>query len=62
MATREALEYYEEVCDGEVLGIQTFGEADFPTPPEAEDRVMHAHFKKDGLFIMKSDTFPGIGK
>lgn len=26
---REALEYYEEVCDGEVHGNQTFGEADF---------------------------------
>ncbi|MCF6136487.1 VOC family protein [Pseudalkalibacillus berkeleyi] len=55
----EALAYYKEIFDGEVLQVQTFGEADFPTPPEADDRVMHAQFKKDDLFIMMSDTFPG---
>lgn len=43
---KEALEYYKEVFSGEILGIQTFGEANFPTPPEADDRVMHAQFKK----------------
>jgi len=54
---KEALDYYKEVFGGEILGIQTFGEADFPTPPEADDRVMHAQFKKDGLFFMVSDAF-----
>ncbi len=56
---REALEYYKNIFDGEVLNVQTFGEADFPTPPEADDRIMHAQFKKGGLFLMMSDTFPG---
>ncbi len=56
---KEALEYYKEVFEGEILALQTFGEADFPTPPEAADRIMHAQFKKDGLFFMVSDSFPG---
>lgn len=56
---KEALEYYKEIFDGEVMNVQTFGEADFPTPPEADDRVMHAQFKKGELFFMMSDTFPG---
>ncbi|MBS4192519.1 VOC family protein [Bacillus sp. FJAT-49705] len=54
---KEALEYYKEVFGGEILNLQTFGEADFPTPPEADDRVMHAQFKKDDLFLMASDSF-----
>ncbi|GGP15974.1 VOC family protein [Oceanobacillus neutriphilus] len=55
---KEALNYYKKVFEGEVLSMQTFGEADYPTPPEAEDRIIHAQFKKDALFFMVSDTFP----
>ncbi|TYR80910.1 VOC family protein [Priestia megaterium] len=54
---KEALHFYEQVFEGEVLNIQTFGEADFPTPPEAGNLVMHAQFKKDHLFFMVSDAF-----
>jgi PhnB protein len=56
---REALEYYKEVFGGEVLGIQTFGEADYPSPPEMDDKVMHAQFKKGDFFFMASDCFIG---
>jgi PhnB protein len=56
---KEALEYYQEVFGGEISNLQTYGEADYPTPPEAEDRVIHAQFKKDDLFLMVSDAFPG---
>lgn len=55
----EALEFYKEVFEGQIQEIQTFGEADFPTPPEAHDRIMHAKFQKDELFFMVSDSFPG---
>lgn len=54
---KEALDYYKQVFDGEILNLQTFGEADFDTPPEMGARVMHAQFKKDGLFFMVSDSF-----
>lgn len=53
----EALHYYKMVFGGEIISMQTFGEADYPTPPEAENRIIHAQFKKDALFFMVSDTF-----
>ncbi|WP_369903212.1 VOC family protein [Bacillus manliponensis] len=56
---KEALHFYKEVFKGEIEGIQTFGEANFPTPPEIDDHIMHARFKKDGLFFMVSDAFLG---
>jgi PhnB protein len=56
---KDALSFYQEVFNGEVTEIQTYGEADFPTPPEADDRVMHAKFKKGNLLLMVSDSFPG---
>lgn len=55
---KEALEFYKELFDGEISDVQTYGEADFPTPPEAENRIMHARFKKGELFFMVSDSFP----
>ncbi|MGF6949537.1 PhnB protein [Neobacillus sp. B4I6] len=56
---KEALEYYREVFGGEISNLQTYGEADYPTPPEAHDRVIHAQFKKDDLFLMASDAIQG---
>ncbi|MBM7586142.1 PhnB protein [Bacillus pakistanensis] len=53
----EALEYYHDVFQGEILNVQTFGDADYPTPPEMDDKIMHAQFKKEELFIMMSDSF-----
>lgn len=47
------------VFGGEIAEIQTYGEADYPTPPEADNRIMHARFKKDDLLLMVSDAFPG---
>ena len=56
---REALEYYKEVFEGEILNLQTFGEAEYPTPPEISERIMHAQFKKGELSLMVSDSFLG---
>jgi PhnB protein len=56
---REALEFYKTVFEGEISVIQTFGEADYPTPPEADNLVMHARFEKGDLVLMFSDAFPG---
>jgi PhnB protein len=56
---KEALEHYREVFGGEILNLQTYGEADYPTPPEAHDLIIHAQFKKDEFVLMASDAFPG---
>jgi len=55
---KEALHYYRDVFGGEISNLQTYGEADYPTPPEAHDRIIHAQFKCDDLFLMVSDAFP----
>jgi PhnB protein len=56
---KQALEFYKEVLGAEIAGLQTFGEADYPTPPEADNRVMHAKLSKGNISLMFSDTFPG---
>lgn len=56
---KQALEFYKEVLGAEITALQTFGEADYPTPPEADQRVMHAQLKKGGISLMFSDNFPG---
>jgi PhnB protein len=55
---RKALELYKEVFEGEIIEIQTYGEAKYPTPPEADELLIHAKFKKDAFLLMVSDTFP----
>ena len=56
---KEALELYKEVFHGEVVEYQTYGEANFPIPPEVEQLIIHAKFQKDEFYIMISDSFPG---
>ncbi|CAM3393843.1 VOC family protein [Aeromicrobium ponti] len=58
---KDALEFYREVFQWEVTELQTYGEADFPTPPNADDFIIHAKLEKDNLLIMVSDAFPGQG-
>jgi PhnB protein len=56
---KAALEFYRDVFGGEISNLQTYGEADYPTPPEANDRIIHAQFRKGDILIMVSDAFPG---
>ncbi|WP_338752552.1 VOC family protein [Bacillus sp. FJAT-52991] len=56
---REAIDFYANTFQAEIQGIQTFGEADFPTPPEAAEKIMHARFGKGDFVIMVSDSFLG---
>ncbi|MBS2970651.1 VOC family protein [Metabacillus sp. KIGAM252] len=53
---KEALEYYKELFEGEVSDVQTYGQANFPTPPEADELILHSRFKKGPLFFMVSDA------
>ena len=57
----EAIDFYVKVFGAEVQEMQTFGEADFPTPPEVAERIMHARFSKGDFLIMVSDAFLGQG-
>ncbi len=60
---QEAVKFYERALDAKVLGIETFGDMpdnpEFTLPPEAKNRVLHAHLKIADTDLMISDTFPG---
>ncbi|WP_053366422.1 VOC family protein [Bacillus sp. FJAT-27245] len=56
---RSALERYKEVFGGELERVQTYGEANFPTPPEADNLLIHGRLRVGELVIMVSDAGPG---
>ena len=60
---KEAVKFYENALEAEVLGVQTYGELpenpEFTLPDEAKDRVIHAQLRVGNTFLMLSDTFPG---
>jgi PhnB protein len=55
---REAMTFYRECLGGE-LYTMGFGEAEFESPPEAKDRLIHAHLSGGSMSLMASDTMPG---
>ncbi|MCZ8515390.1 VOC family protein [Paenibacillus filicis] len=59
----EAIQFYKEALDAQLLFIQSFGEMpenpEFPLPAEAKERVAHALLKVGETDLMFSDTFPG---
>ena len=60
---KEAIEFYQNALDAQVLFSQSFGEMpenpEFPMPEEAKNRVSHATIKVGETEVMLSDTFPG---
>lgn len=60
---QEAVKFYEEVLGAKIQSLQTFGDMpdnpEYPTPPEAKDRVLHAHLKIGDFDVLMSDTHPG---
>lgn len=60
---QEAVKFYVDALDAELMGIQTFGEMpenpEYPTPEEAKNLVLHAGLKIGNTRLMLSDTFPG---
>lgn len=57
---QEAIKFYEEALDAEVLSVQTF--ADMPednVPENAKSLVLNAHLMVGNTDLMLSDTFPG---
>ncbi|TFE30087.1 VOC family protein [Cohnella luojiensis] len=61
---REAVEYYAQVFETEIMMLTTFGDApphpDYPLPEEAKHLIMHARLNIQGSNVMFSDVFPGM--
>ncbi|MCP3028027.1 VOC family protein [Halobacillus sp. A5] len=56
---REAISFYQNVFGGEIADIQSFGEANYETPPGMEERIMHARLQNGSMLVMFSDNFSG---
>ncbi|MEC2074072.1 VOC family protein [Alkalihalophilus marmarensis] len=60
---QEAVEFYKNAFNAELIGVQTFGDMppnpEYPLPEEAKDRVMHGALQVGDTRLMISDTFPG---
>jgi len=57
---REAVEFYKEALNGEIVSIQTFGEAKSNFGPEHDNKIIHAEFKAEDVHFMASDEMPGF--
>ncbi|WP_424236995.1 VOC family protein [Bhargavaea ginsengi] len=53
---KEAAVFYADLFGMKNLGIQTYGESEFPTPEGAEDYVIHCHLKRGNFQLMLADS------
>lgn len=58
--TEEALNFYKDALEGEILLINRFGEAPMPVDEDYKDKIVHARLKFGGdNLIMFSDGMKG---
>ncbi|WP_077617212.1 VOC family protein [Bacillus sinesaloumensis] len=55
---KEALEYYKELFEGEILDIQTYADAGYESEDWGKERLIHGKFKKNEFLLMVSDGSP----
>lgn len=53
---KEAADFYQKVFGLELVAKQTYGEADFPSPEEAENFILHCLLQKGDFRLMLADT------
>jgi PhnB protein len=55
---REAIEFYQQVLGGEIVGMQTWGNSPMAanTPPETHNRIMNARLVREGSALMAGDA------
>ena len=55
---REALTFYSECLDGNIVSLRTFAESPLELPEEHGNRVFNAEFRAGKLYFMASDDLP----
>ncbi len=56
---REAIEYYRDCFQGEIVSLQTFKDNPMPGIPDHwQDKVMHCELKAEDIVLMASDNMP----
>ncbi|MFJ7934172.1 VOC family protein [Sporosarcina sp. NPDC096371] len=53
---KDAADFYAKVFGLENLRTERYGEANFPSPPEATDYLLHCHLQKGDFQIMLADS------
>ncbi len=56
----EAMNFYKDCFNGEILGIERYDGAPMPVPEEFKQKVMHMTLKLPNGTIMASDTHENI--
>lgn len=55
---KEALTFYKECLNGQIVTLQTFADSPIDVPDEYGQRVFNSEFRADGAFFMASDDLP----
>lgn len=58
--TREALNFYKDCLKGEIVSMQTYGEAKMQVEDEYKNNIIHAEFKADSVEFFAADGMPGF--
>ena len=53
---QEVIDFYKTVFNGEVISLMTFADGPMETPPEMEEKIMHATLDVAGNHLMFSDS------
>lgn len=53
---REAATFYEKAFGLEIKEMKTYGESDYPSPPEAADFLIHCHLSNGNFGFMLADS------
>ena len=53
---KEAASYYERIFDLKNEGMMKYSDGDFPTPPEANDLILHCHLSNGNFDLMLADS------
>lgn len=55
---KEALQFYKECFNGEIVALNTFAEYPEEIPEEVKSKIMHAEFKAEEIHFMATDGMP----
>lgn len=55
----EALNTYKKILGGKIEIVSRYDNPAMKTPEEYKNKVLHAWFEFDGIYIYASDVFPG---
>ena len=53
---KEAADFYTKTFGLENKGMQTYGDSDYPSPPEAANYLLHCHLSNGDFSLMLADS------